>query len=80
MDQYFRRGTWQLHWHPFDTPFVVFHRTLSDYYGTFQGAGLRVTDLKEPSVTARGERELAPYHARHLKRIPYSVAFRLQRE
>jgi ubiquinone/menaquinone biosynthesis C-methylase UbiE len=80
VDRYFDRGAWQMHWHPYDTAFVVFHRTLSDYYGTFQAAGLRVTDLKEPSVTARGERELAPYHARHLKRIPYSVAFRLQRE
>lgn len=80
VDQYFHRGMQQLHWHPFDTPFIFFHRPLSDYYGAFQAAGLRVTDLKEPSVTERGERELAPHNVRHLKRIPYSVAFRLQRE
>jgi hypothetical protein len=53
---------------------------LSDYYATFQAAGLRVIDLKEPLVTARGERELAPHDVRHLKRIPYSVAFGLVRE
>jgi ubiquinone/menaquinone biosynthesis C-methylase UbiE len=80
VDQYFHRGMQQIPWHPFDTPFMHFHRPLSDYYGAFQAAGLRVTDLKEPSVTARGERELAPHNVRHLKRIPYSVAFRLQRD
>lgn len=79
VDQYFRRGMQQVYWGPFDTPFVYFHRTLGDYYATFQAAGLRVTDLVEPSVTERGERELAPYYVRHLKRIPYSVAFRLVR-
>jgi len=80
VDQYFHRGVQQLDWHPFDTPFFLFHRTLSDYYGAFQAAGLRITDLKEPSVTERGERELAPHNVRHLKRIPYSVAFRLVRD
>ncbi len=80
VDQYFSRGVQTLDWHPFDTPFFLFHRTLSDYYGAFQAAGLRVTDLKEPSVTERGERELAPHNVRHLKRIPYSVAFQLVRD
>jgi ubiquinone/menaquinone biosynthesis C-methylase UbiE len=80
VDRYFSRGVWQEHWGPFDTPFIGFHRTLSDYYRTFQAAGLRVTDLEEPSVTARGERELPPHYVQHLKRIPYSVAFRLERE
>ncbi|MEJ2737205.1 MAG: hypothetical protein P8189_27200 [Anaerolineae bacterium] len=53
---------------------------MSDYYRTFQAAGLRVTDLEEPSVTERGERELPPHYVRHLKRIPYSIAFRLERQ
>jgi ubiquinone/menaquinone biosynthesis C-methylase UbiE len=79
VDRYFSRGIWQEYRGPFDTPFIGFHRTLSDYYGTFQAAGLRVTDLEEPSVTARGEEELPPYYVRHLRRIPYSVAFRLER-
>ena len=80
VDQYFHRGMVQLDWLPFDTPFIYFHRTLSDYYAAFQAAGLRVTEMREPSVTARGERELAPHNVRHLKRIPYSVAFRLVRD
>ena len=80
VDQYFHRGMVQFNYLPFDTPFIYFHRTLSDYYGAFLAAGLRVADLREPSVTARGERELAPHNVRHLKRIPYSVAFRLVRE
>ena len=80
VDQYFHRGMVQLDWLPFDTPFIYFHRTLSDYFAAFQAAGLRVTDLREPSVTERGERELAPHNVRHLKRIPYSVAFRLIRD
>jgi ubiquinone/menaquinone biosynthesis C-methylase UbiE len=80
VDRYFSRGVWQEHWGPFDTPFIGFHRTLSDYYRTFQAVGLRVTDLEEPSVTERGERELPPHYVRHLKRIPYSVAFRLERQ
>jgi ubiquinone/menaquinone biosynthesis C-methylase UbiE len=79
VDSYFSRGMWETQWGQFDTPFMGFHRTLGDYYSTFQAAGLRVTDLKEPSVTARGEQELPPYRVRHLKRIPYSLAFRLQR-
>jgi ubiquinone/menaquinone biosynthesis C-methylase UbiE len=79
VDGYFLRGVWYEHWGPFDTPFISFHRTLSDYYRTFQAAGLRVTDLKEPSVAARGESELAPHQLRHLRRIPFSVAFRLER-
>ncbi len=79
VDRYFSRGVWHVHWEPFDTAFMGFHRTLSDYYRTFQAAGLQVTDLEEPSVTARGEAELPPYRVRHLRRIPYSVAFRLQR-
>jgi ubiquinone/menaquinone biosynthesis C-methylase UbiE len=79
VDRYFSREIWQEYWGPFDTPFIGSHRTLSDYYGTFQAAGLRVTDLEEPSVTARGEEELPPYYVRNLRRIPYSVAFRLER-
>jgi ubiquinone/menaquinone biosynthesis C-methylase UbiE len=78
VDRYFSRGAWQEYWGVFDTPFIGFHRTLGDYYHTFQNAGLRVTDLEEPSVTARGEAELAAHHVQHLRRIPYSVAFRLE--
>ena len=37
------------------------------------------TISEEPSVTARGEAELPPHRVRHLKRIPYSVVFRLER-
>jgi SAM-dependent methyltransferase len=79
VDSYFSRGMWRIHWGPFDTAFIGFHRTLSDYYRTFQASGLFVTDLEEPSVTARGEAELPPHRVRHLKRIPYSVVFRLER-
>lgn len=79
VDRYFSRGMWREYWGPFDTAFIGFHRTLSDYYHTFQAAGLRVTDLEEPSVTARGEAELSPHNVCHLKRIPYSIAFRLER-
>lgn len=79
VDHCFSRGVWREYWGPFDTAFLGFHRTLSDYYHAFQAAGLRVTDLEEPSVTARGEAELPPHMVRHLKRIPYSVAFRSER-
>jgi ubiquinone/menaquinone biosynthesis C-methylase UbiE len=79
VDRYFSRGMWREHWGPFDTPFIGFHRTLTDYYHIFQSAGLRVTDLEEPSVTARGVAELPSYYVDHLKRIPYSIAFRLER-
>jgi SAM-dependent methyltransferase len=78
-DRYFSPGVWREHWGPFDTPFISFHRPLSDYYHTFQAAGLRVTHLEEPSVTDRGQAELPPHYVRHLKRIPYSVAFRLEK-
>jgi ubiquinone/menaquinone biosynthesis C-methylase UbiE len=79
VDRYFSRGVWRESWGPFDTPFIGFHRTLSDYYRTFQAAGLHITHLEEPSVTARGEAELPAHYVWHLKRIPYSVAFRLER-
>jgi SAM-dependent methyltransferase len=79
VDRYFHPGVWRMHWGPFDTEFIGFHRTLSEYYHTFQAAGLRVTHLEEPSVTDRGQAELAPHYVRHLRRIPYSVAFRLEK-
>lgn len=79
VDNYFQRRAWREHWGPFDTAFIGFHRPLSDYYRLFQSAGLHVTALEEPSVTERGKRELPPHYVRHLLRIPYSVAFRLER-
>ena len=79
VDRYFDRGFWRQNWPPFDTEFINFHRTLSDYFHTFQAASLRVTDLEEPFVTTRGGLELAPHYIQHLTRIPYSVAFRLER-
>jgi hypothetical protein len=79
VDGYFDRGAWRSHWGPFDTAFIGFHCTLGDYYRAFQDAGLQVTNLEEPSVTVRGEAELPPHRVRHLKRIPYSIAFRLER-
>jgi SAM-dependent methyltransferase len=79
VDNYFARGAWHEHWGRFETPFISFHRPLSDYYRDFQAVGLRVTALEEPSVTERGRRELPPHHIKHLLRIPYSVAFRLER-
>ncbi len=79
VDGYFYQGAWFNRWGPFDTAFIGFHRTLSEYHRAFQAAGLRVTALEEPSVTARGEAELPLHHVRHLKRIPYSIVFRLER-
>jgi SAM-dependent methyltransferase len=78
VDNYFAHSVWHQHWGPFDTAFIGFHRPLSDYYRVFQATGLRVSALEEPSVTERGRRELPPHHVKHLLRIPYSVAFRLE--
>lgn len=68
-------------WGHFTSPFVWFHRSLSDYWKAFRAAGFTVLDFEEPRLTpdryhlANSARELMSNRTR-----PYSVAFELGRE
>ncbi|MFT4647000.1 MAG: hypothetical protein ACI9X4_000206 [Glaciecola sp.] len=68
-------------WGRFDSAFPCYHRPLSVYFRTFTGAGFTVTDLEEPRLEP--ERfHLVGDDTRRLHRsrlLPYSIAFRLQR-
>jgi ubiquinone/menaquinone biosynthesis C-methylase UbiE len=76
VDDYFRRGPLFAVWGDID-PVLSFHRPLRDYWRTFQHAGFRVDDFEEPSITARGRRELPPSRVPHALRVPWSCIFRL---
>ena len=68
-------------WGRFDSAFSYYHRSLSEYFRTFTGAGFTVTDLEEPRLEPE-RMHLAGDDPRRLHRsrlLPYSIAFRLQR-
>jgi len=79
VDNYFLRCRFEESWGGFETPFIAFHRTLTDYYQTFQKNGFSVTDLEEPSVSELGMQELPAHYVKHLLRIPWSIAFKLRK-
>jgi SAM-dependent methyltransferase len=76
VDDYFRRGPTFAQWGDLD-PVLSFHRPLRDYWRAFQGVGFRIDDFEEPSITARGRRELPPSRIQHTLRVPWSCIFRL---
>lgn len=80
VDNYFLRCCFEESWGNFKTPFISFHRTLTDYYQAFRENDFSVTDLEEPSVSKLGIQELPAHYVKHLSRIPWSIAFRLRKE
>jgi SAM-dependent methyltransferase len=78
VDGYFRRGPLLTQWGEFD-PVVGYHRPLRDYWQAFTAAGFSVDGFEEPSITARGLRELPVSRADYNQRIPYSCIFRLKK-
>ena len=79
VDRYFAQGHYQETWGGFDTPFISFHRTLSDYYHAFQEHGFVLVGLEEPSIGELGRRELPPHMVDHALRIPWSIVFKLRK-
>jgi ubiquinone/menaquinone biosynthesis C-methylase UbiE len=67
-------------WNHFTTPFIWFHRPLSDYWKAFKAAGFSVQEFEEPRITperydlAENDRKLF-----NSKTRPYSVVFKLQK-
>ncbi len=65
-------------WNHFTSPFIWFHRPLSDYWKAFKAAGFNVIEFEEPRLSfdraelARTEQELFICQT-----LPYSVAFKL---
>jgi ubiquinone/menaquinone biosynthesis C-methylase UbiE len=80
VDNYFLRCCFEESWGNFKTPFISFHRPLTDYYQTFRENGFSVTDLEEPSVSEWGMQELPAHLVKYMLRIPWSIAFRLRKE
>ena len=67
-------------WNHFTTPFIWFHRPLSDYWKAFKAAGFSVDEFEEPRITP--ERYHLAENDQKLfnpKTRPYSVVFKLQK-
>lgn len=79
IDRYFARGRYHEIWGSFDTPFISFHRTLSDYCHAFRRHGFLPTNPEEPSIGQLGKEELPPHIVDHALRIHWSVVFRLRK-
>jgi 2-polyprenyl-3-methyl-5-hydroxy-6-metoxy-1,4-benzoquinol methylase len=76
VDGYFHRGPVLSQWGELD-PVIGYHRPLRDYWSAFTAAGFTVDGFEEPSITARGLRELPVSRTDYSRRIPYSCIFRL---
>lgn len=77
-DRYFHRGPYLGVWGKLD-PVLSFHRPLRDYWEAFTTTGFVVTGFEEPSISARGERELPPSGQIQSLRVPFSCIFKLTR-
>lgn len=75
---YFERHEYWETWGHFRSPFVSFHRSLSDYWRAFHKAGFTVEDFQEP-VVAAGNRKGDKETIRRLRWTPFSVAFKLKK-
>jgi hypothetical protein len=76
VDAYFYRGPVLTQWGELD-PVMGYHRPLRDYWSAFTAAGFTIDGFEEPSITARGLRELPVSRSDYSLRIPYSCIFRL---
>lgn len=78
VDGYFHRGPILVQWGIFD-PVLSFHRPLRDYWQAFTETGFSVEGFEEPSITARGRRELPPSRVEYSQRLTYSCIFKLRK-
>jgi ubiquinone/menaquinone biosynthesis C-methylase UbiE len=68
-------------WAHFTSPFVWFHRPLSDYWKAFTRTGFSVLEFEEPRITpARYSRAESSRQLMSCKTRPYSVAFQLRKD
>lgn len=67
-------------WNYFTTPFIWFHRPLSDYWKAFKAAGFSVDEFEELRITPERyhlvEKDQKLFNS---KTRPYSVVFKLQK-
>lgn len=75
---YLDRYTTDESWGPFATPFVYFHRSLSDYLRCFRDEGLELRELDEPVVVA-GTAGITEEGVRSARMTPYSIALALEK-
>ena len=67
-------------WGHFTSPFIWYHRPLSDYWKAFRAAGFVVEDFEEPRVTEdRYHLADTPRRLSNSRTRPYSVAFQLRK-
>lgn len=78
VDDYFKRGPRYTVWAEFD-PVLGFHRPLRDYWHAFTEIGFTVEEFEEPSITARGRRELPPSRILFHQRTTYSCIFKCRK-
>ena len=65
-------------WKHFTSPFVWFHRPLSDYWKAFKEAGFTVIDFEEPRLsTDRADQAASESERFNCQTRPYSVVFKL---
>lgn len=67
-------------WAHFKNDFIWFHRPLSEYFRVFRETGFVVTDLREPHLNPELASQVTdPELKARLARVPFSMAFKLQR-
>lgn len=74
---YLERRRFEESWGPFSTPFVGFHRPLSDYFAAISAAGMTVTALLEPA--GENTEGLSEAEIQRVRMTPFSVVLRVAR-
>lgn len=78
VDNYFVRGPYRSRSGGME-PVPGFHRPLRDWWKLFRGAGWRVEEVEEPSITERALKELPLSRAALCLRVPTAIVFALVR-
>jgi SAM-dependent methyltransferase len=74
---YFDEAIIEERWGAFSTPFIHHHRPLQRYLNAFIAAGLRVDELREPSLVQPPPPELDAERIARWQTRPFTIAFRL---
>jgi SAM-dependent methyltransferase len=76
--RYIERHEYWESWGQFSSPFVTFHRSLSDYWRVFRKANFEILDFQEPMVSP-GNPLSDKENIQKLRWTPFSVAFKLKK-
>ncbi|MBS1912910.1 MAG: methyltransferase domain-containing protein [Bacteroidetes bacterium] len=76
---YFDEYEYREEWGHFTSPFICYHRPLSEYWRAFTGTGFEIVEFCEPTVEPVPGAEIDPQTLNRLRMMPNSVAFHLRK-